>query len=163
MRTHKRNDAVNLRRRKRRNIFAIIDRQIGLAVGLVRCERASRNSVHDFVGNRGELHPPRCALLVGNRKTPDQPARFGVVAHIEGTVFADDAVDRPHPRDVIAPSCRPSGNWYDDFPRAAQTLERAVGEGGDAAAGRQRVIDVGEDKPDPAPHRIGHCRQGRRH
>ena len=163
MRAHERYDMVDRRRRKRRDVFAVIDRQIGLAIGLVRRKRASRNRAHDFVGDRGEPHPSRCALVCGNRKTPDERVRLGVVAHIERAVFADDAVDRPHPRDVIAPSCRPSGNRYDDFPRAAQTLERAVGEGGDAAAGRQRVIDVGEDKPDPAPHRIGHCRQGHRH
>jgi hypothetical protein len=93
-------------------------------------------------------------LVVG--EAPQELARRDVVAHVERAVLADDRVDGPHPRDVVAPSSRPAGDRDDEPPGGAQTLHRRIGLRGKPAVRRQRVVDVGEHPAYRAPHVVRH-------
>ena len=48
-------------------------------------------------------------------------------AHAERAVLADDGVDRPHARDVVAPAGRPAGDRDDELAGRAQALQRRIG------------------------------------
>jgi polyphosphate kinase 2 len=73
-----------------------------------------------------------------------QLAAGGVVPHVEGAVFADHAVHRPHARKVVAPAGGPAGDRDHAQAGAVQRVQRLVGRGGEPAFGGQRVVDVGQ-------------------
>jgi len=79
------------------------------------------------------------------RVTTRQFAGHVIVAKVERAVLSDDRIDRPHPRDVIAPPGRPARDRDHQQARVAQPLHRRVRRSRDPSVGRQRVVDVGED------------------
>ena len=158
-RAHQCNDALDLGLRERDDVFAIINREIAVAVRLVRRKRGPWNGRDDFARDARKHGSPRRAFFLAHGEATRQPARTRVVAHVEGAVFADDSIDRPHSRDVIAPTCGPARDRHDDPSVRMQSLERAVGERRDPAVRRERVVDIGEHEANRAPHRIRHRRE----
>ena len=75
-----------------------------------------------------------------------QLVRCMVVPVIEGAVFANHGVDRPHARDVIAPACRPAGDQDDAQTGAAQSVQCGIRQWGELTVGSERVVDVAEDR-----------------
>src|SRR5438874_1832869 len=96
---------------------------------------------------------PACglALLVGEPKAACHRARRMVIAEVKGAVLADYRVDRPEACDHIAPPRGPAGHRNDAQPMLRQPFERGIRIRAQPALGRQRVVYVEEDKPDPAP------------
>ena len=83
--------------------------------------------------------------------------RARVVAHVERAVLADDGIDRPHARDVVAPAGRPSGDRNHQHAGGAQARERRIGVRRQLAVRRDRVVDVGQHAAYRAPRRRRHA------
>ncbi|PII39478.1 hypothetical protein T190_04295 [Sinorhizobium meliloti CCBAU 01290] len=102
-------DSVDVRDRKRWHILAKIDCEVGLAIELVRGDCRPLHLGEDAGAHPGELLPVGGALGIGDGEAAAHAASRSVIGEIEGAVFADDARDRPHAGDHVAPSCRPAG------------------------------------------------------
>ena len=89
-----------------------------LAVVLVGGERAPGHRGEDLLADGRE---PRAVLgaRVARRPTKRLTSLRArrVVAHVERAVLADDRVDRPHARDVVAPAGGPAGDRHDELAR----------------------------------------------
>ena len=57
---------------------------------------------------------------------------------LKGAILADDAVDGPHPSDLIAPAGGPAGEGDDRTTDALQSFDRRACDGG----GRLFVVNV---------------------
>ena len=72
--------------------------------------------------------------------------------HVERPILANDRVDRPHPRDVVAPACRASGDRNYQQARGAQAGQRRVRRRRDASVRRKRIVDVGQHAAEGTAH-----------
>lgn len=66
-------------------------------------------------------------------------------------ILADNAVDGPHPGDLIAPAGGPAGEGDDSTTDALQSFHRRVCDGGKTPICRQRVVDFGQHDSVRAP------------
>ena len=143
-RAHQRRDALRRLERQRRNVLAVVDGEVGLAVVLVRSERAARNGGEDAVRDgvqAGAFFAPRLGIVL---EAPLQPPAG--VEKVEGAVLPDYGVDRPHARDVVTPARRPAGHRHRDLAGAPQSLEGVVRLGSELALGGQGVVDIEEQR-----------------
>jgi hypothetical protein len=127
---------------QRRHILAIIDRQVGFPVRLVGSEGApghrGENAGCDGLQAGAFFSAIRFVLLKAPLQAPV------AVVEVEGAVLTHHGVDRPHPRNVIAPARRPPGHRHDAKSGCAQLLERPVGFSAELAIGSHGVVDIGE-------------------
>jgi hypothetical protein len=89
-----------------------------------------------------------------------QLAAGGVVPHVEGAVFADHTLHRPHARKVVAPAGGPAGDRDHAQAGAVQCFQGLVGRGREPAFGGQRVVDVGQHAVHAGGHGTRHFGQG---
>ena len=106
----------------------------------------------------------RSTLGVRRHEPADEFSLRRIEAHVERAVLADDGIHRPHPRDVVAPAGRATGDGHDDPAGIVQAFERAIGAGSELAVRCQRVVDVGQHEAQLAPDMLRHRRERlRRH
>ncbi len=110
------------------DVFGIVDGEVGFPIVLIGGQLG--------VGHRGQNRRPDGletaaigpAVFIAQPIAPvHAPARL-VVAEIERPVLADDGIDGPHSRDVLAPAGGPSGHGHDPQTRTAHPFERRVGK-----------------------------------
>ncbi len=102
-----RDDLQHLRAGQGRHVLAEVDGEIGHAEGLVGGGTAAPGTSASTVRRISSSRAASCVRSPdGLGKVADELVLFVVVAEIEGAVLADHAVDRPLPRDEIAPARR---------------------------------------------------------
>jgi hypothetical protein len=149
--------------RQRRHVLAKVDRDIDLAIGLVGSDGSARKFLQDAGTQRLQFFIVGATLF---RRLPIDAqhfARLVVIAEIEGAVLADDAVDRPHAGDVIAPAGGPAGDRDDDQARFMQVFHRFIGACRQPAMQCQRIVNVGEDRFHRLEVRTGEGGERRKH
>ncbi len=144
-------DAVDLGVGERRDVLAEVDGEIGLAVCLVRGDGGAGNRRENLRGKIVEPPPVFRALRGALPVASHHGLRRFVVVKPERAVLADHGVNRPHARDVIAPSRRPAGDGHHLEARRAQPRHGVEGDGVEPALGGQCIVDVGEHVADRAP------------
>ncbi len=92
------------------HVLAKIDRKIGLAVELVRGDRAARHLGQDPGGQRIEASAVGAPFLGAGDEFAAHPAGGAVIGKIEGAVLAHHAGHGPEPRDQIAPAAGTAGD-----------------------------------------------------
>ena len=115
---HERADALRRLQRQGRHVFAVIDRKVGLAVGLIGGDGAARHGGGDFLADGDEADAVTRAHFGGLAVLLVQPSLRE--AEIKRAVFPDDRIDRPHARDVVAP---PGGAACDRHGAKASRME----------------------------------------
>jgi hypothetical protein len=75
-------------------------------------------------------------------------------------IFADDAVDGPHARHLIAPAGRRGRHRQDADAHGLKPFERIIGRRGETPAKGQRLVDIGEHEAHRGEFRrprLGQC------
>ena len=129
---------------QRRHVLAIVDRKVGFTVRLIRGDGGARHLPENRLG---DLLQFGAASRPGGWIVDEAFAELAVgKPEVEGAVLADHRVDRPHARDVIAPSGRSAGHRDHPLAAALQRFERGIGLRAELAGGGQGVVDVEQDK-----------------
>ncbi len=158
-RAHQRDDPVDLGKRQTRHVLAVVDGEIGLAVKLVRGERAARHFAQNLLAHGEHFFAVRRARWRVEQEALHQFFPGSVVIKIESAVLADHRVHRPHARDMVAPAGGPPGNRDDQLACRMQPLQRGIGARGELALARERVVDIAEHAADALHHRGRHLRE----
>ncbi|RWA51861.1 hypothetical protein AU476_20345 [Cupriavidus sp. UYMSc13B] len=144
--------------RQRRDVFGMVDGEVGGMPGLVRGQRAARHFVHDALAQRVD------ALQVARARggiVQEAGLQAAVVqVRVERTVLADDGIDRPQPGQDLGPGDAAPGDRDHVQARAAQAVERQVGRGRQPPVGGQGAVDVGQHAAHAAQRRIRELVQG---
>lgn len=90
----------------------------------------------------------------------DHAPRRVVIAVIECAILAGDAVDRPHPGNMVAPAGRAASDRRRQQARILQVFKGSIGLGGEPSPRGQGLVDVEQHESDIAPGPGREFRQG---
>ncbi len=138
------NNALHGSRRKRRHIFAEIDRKVCFAIRLIGRKGRSGNLAEHLRFDLSKLCAIRPAFITSFRVTPLHSPGSLVVAKRESAVFPHHAVNRPLPGNEVAPSSRAACHRHDDETGRMKLLKRSIASSRQPALMREGIVNVSQ-------------------